>query len=192
MQLTITGRNLEVTAALRSYAAEKLGKLEKFLDAITAAHVMLSVEKYRQIVEVTLRVRDLTVRAEESTPDMYASLDLVVDKIERQICRYKERIIRHWARGGDRLAGGGERSTGGGGLRRGAGAALAEEPQEEAAPRVVKVKRFALKPATVDEAILQMDLLGHTFFVFRNALSGQVNVLYRRRDGQYGLIEPEG
>lgn len=191
MQLTITGRNLEVTAALRTYAAEKLGKVEKFLDAITAAHVILSVEKYRQIAEVTLRVRDLTIRAEESTPDMYASLDLVVDKIERQIRRYKERIIRHWARG-DRLARGAEWPAGGGGPRRGAGVALVEEPQEEAAPRVVKVKRFALKPATVDEALLQMNLLGHTFFVFRNALSEQVNVLYRRRDGQYGLIEPEG
>jgi putative sigma-54 modulation protein len=184
MQLSITGRNLEVTEALRNYAAEKLGKVEKFLDAVTAAHVILSVEKYRQIAEVTLRVRDLTIRAEESTPDMYSSLDLVADKIERQIQRYKGRIIRHWARGGERAAGGGS-------LRRGAGAALVEEAEEESAPRVVKVKRFTMKPATVDEAILQMNLLGHTFFVFQNALSEQVNVLYRRRDGQYGLIEPE-
>ena len=183
MQLSITGRNLEVTEALRNYAAEKLGKVEKFLDASMAAHVILSVEKYRQIAEVTLHVRDLTIRAEESTPDMYSSLDLVVEKIERQIRRHKGRIIRHWARGGERAAGGGS-------LRRGAAAALVEEP-EEAAPGVVKVKRFAMKPATVDEAILQMNLLGHTFFVFQNALSEQVNVLYRRHDGQYGLIEPE-
>ncbi|MBI3081002.1 MAG: ribosome-associated translation inhibitor RaiA [candidate division NC10 bacterium] len=184
MQLSITGRNLEVTEALRNYAAEKLGKVKKFLDAVTAAHVILSVEKYRQIAEVTLRVRDLTIRAEESTPDMYSSLDLVVDKIERQIRRYKGRIVRHWARGGER----GIREGGG---RRASGAPPAQEPEEESAPRVVKVKRFAMKPATVDEAILQMNLLGHTFFVFQNALSEQVNVLYRRHDGQYGLIEPE-
>ncbi len=181
MHVTITGRNLEVTTALRRYAAEKLGKVEKFLDTSMTAHVVLSVEKYRQIAEVTLRARDLTIRAEESTPDLYASLDLVVDKIERQIQRYKGRIIRHWARGVAR----------GGGPRRGAVAALAEEPEEESAPRVVKVKRFAIKPATVDEALLQMNLLGHAFFVFQNAVSDQVNVLYRRHDGQYGLIEPE-
>ena len=183
MQLSITGRNLEVTEALRTYAAEKLGKVKKFLDGITAAHVILSVEKYRQIAEVTLHVRDLTIRAEESTPDLYSSINLVVDKIERQIRRHKERIIRHWTRGGERAAAGG--------LRRGAVAALVEEPEEESAPRVVKVKRFAIKPATVDEAILQMNLLGHSFFVFQNAVSDQVNVLYRRHDGQYGLIEPE-
>jgi putative sigma-54 modulation protein len=181
LSLTITGRNLEVTAALRRYAAEKLGKVEKFLDTSMTAHVVLSVEKYRQIAEVTLHARDLTIRAEESTPDLYASLDLVVDKIERQLQRYKGRIIRHWARG----------AAGGGGPRRGAAATLAEEPEDESAPRVVKVKRFAIKPATVDEALLQMNLLGHAFFVFQNAVSDQVNVLYRRHDGQYGLIEPE-
>ena len=185
MHVTITGRNLEVTTALRRYAAEKLAKVEKFLDTSMTAHLVLSVEKYRQIAEVTLRARDLTIRAEESTPDLYASLDLVVNKIERQLQRYKRRIIRHWARG----------AAGGGGPRRGAAAALAEEPEEEpeeeSAPRVVKVKRFAIKPATVDEALLQMNLLGHAFFVFQNAVSDQVNVLYRRHDGEYGLIEPE-
>ncbi len=174
MQLTVTGRNLEVTDSLRAYAEEKLRRLTKYLENIVTVHVVLSVEKHRQITEVTLRVRDLTIRAEESTEDLYSSIDLVMEKLERQILRYKERIVHHMARVGGRgereavVAGGGE------------------------APRVVKTKRFAVKPAEVDEAILQMDLLGHAFYVFRNASTDEVNVVYRRRDGNYGLIEPEG
>jgi putative sigma-54 modulation protein len=174
MQLTVTGRNLEVTDSLRAYAEEKLRRLTKYLENIVTVHVVLSVEKHRQITEVTLRVRDLTIRAEESTDDLYSSIDLVMEKLERQILRYKERIVHHMARVGSReepeavVSGGGE------------------------GPRVVKTKRFAVKPAEVDEAILQMDLLGHAFYVFRNASTDEVNVVYRRRDGNYGLIEPEG
>lgn len=173
MQLSVKGRNLEVTEALRQYAQEKLGRLTKYLDTIVTATVVLSVEKHRQIAEVTLRVRDLTIRAEESTEDLYASIDLVAEKLERQIVRYKERIVGHAVRGGSREL----REEGG----------TAEEPQ----PRVMKAKRFAMKPAEVEEAIMQMELLGHTFYVFRNARTEEVNVLYRRHDGHYGLIEPE-
>ncbi len=172
MQLTVTGRNLEVTDALRAYAEEKLRRLTKYLENIVTVHVVLSVEKHRQIAEVTLRVRDLTVRAEESTDDLYSSIDLVMEKLERQILRYKERIVDHMAR----TVGRAERA--------------ATNPGGEV-PRVVKTKRFAVKPAEVDEAILQMDLLGHAFYVFRNASTDEVNVVYRRRDGNYGLIEPE-
>ena len=174
MQLSLSGRNLEITEALRMYAEEKLGRLTKYLGTIVAAHVVLSVEKHRQIAEVTLRVRDLTIRAEESTQDLYSSIDLVVEKLERQILRYKERIVAHEARGGGRET----RATG---------------PKEmiDEEPTVVKTKRFAVKPAEVEEAMLQMNLLGHSFYVFRNARTDEVNVLYRRRDGNYGLIEPE-
>ncbi len=173
MQLTVTGRNLEVTDALRAYAEEKLRRLTKYLESIVTVHVVLSVEKHRQIAEVTLRVRDLTIRAEESTDDLYSSIDLVMEKLERQILRYKERIVDHMAR----AAGREERA--------------AAAPGGGEARRVVKTKRFAVKPAEVDEAILQMDLLGHAFYVFRNASTDEVNVVYRRRDGNYGLIEPE-
>ena len=174
MHLSVKGRNLEVTDALRTYAEEKVQRMGKYLEGIVSGSVVLSVEKHRQIAEVTLRVRDLTVRAEESTDDLYSSIDLVAEKLERQILRYKERIMAHAARGGNRGGRGGEAS-----------------PAGEEEPQVVKTKRFAVKPAAVDEAILQMNLLGHNFYVFRNAATEEVNVIYRRRDGHYGLIEPE-
>jgi len=174
MQLSVTARNLEITPALRSYAEEKLTRLTKYLEHIVTGHVVLSVNKHRQTAEVTLRVRDLTIRAEEESDDLYSSIDLVVEKLERQILRYKERIMTH-----------GARNT----LRGNRASAEAPSPEEE--PRVVKTKRFAVKPAPLDEAIMQMNLLGHNFYVFRNSATEEVNVLYRRRDGHYGLIEPE-
>ncbi len=170
MQLSVKGKNLEVTDAIRAYAEEKVGRMERYLDHIVSGTVFLGVEKHRQLAEVTLRVRDLTIRAEESTDDLYTSIDLVAEKLERQIVRYKERIAAHMGRTGGRD----------------------EAPPRGAAeePRVVKTKRFAVKPAEVEEAILQMNLLGHNFYVFRNARTEEVNVVYRRRDGHYGLIEP--
>ncbi len=175
MQLSVKGRNLEVTDALRTYAEEKVQRMGRYLEGIGAGHVVLSVEKHRQIAEVTLRVRDLTVRAEESTDDMYSSIDLVAEKLERQILRHKERLVAHM----DRPAHREERP-------------MAPPVGASDAPRVVKTKRFAVKPAEVEEAVLQMELLGHSFYVFRNARTDEVNVVYRRRDGHYGLIEPEG
>ncbi len=174
MQFSVTARNVEITPALRAYAEEKLNRLTRYLENIVTLHVVLSVNKHRQTAEVTLRVRDLTIRAEEEGDDLYSSIDLVAEKLERQILRYKERILAHAARGGNR------------GSRSASGAPVAEEE-----PRVVKTKRFAVKPVGVDEAILQMNLLGHNFYVFRNATTEQVNVIYRRQDGHYGLIEPE-
>ncbi len=174
MQFSVTARNLEITPALRAYAEEKLSRLTRYLEHIVTLHVVLSVNKHRQIAEVTLRVRDLTIRAEEEGNDLYSSIDLVAEKLERQILRYKERILAHSARGGN---------------RGGRNAIVAPVAEEE--PRVVKTKRFAVKPVGVDEAILQMNLLGHNFYVFRNSTTEEVNVIYRRRDGHYGLIEPE-
>ena len=174
MQLSVKGRNLEITPAIRAYAEEKLNRLTRYLENIVSMHVVLSVFKHRQIAEVTLRVRDLTIRAEEEGDDLYSSIDLVVEKLERQILRYKERIMAHANRGGNR-----------------GGRADVAAPAGEEEPRVVRTKRFAVKPAAVDEAILQMNLLGHSFYVFRNANTEEVNVIYRRRDGHYGLIEPE-
>ena len=174
MQLSVKGRNLEVTDALRTYAEEKVQRMGRYLEGIGSGNVVLSVEKHRQIAEVTLRVRDLTVRAEESTDDLYSSIDLVAEKLERQILRYKERIVAHM----DRPAHREERQ-------------MVQSVPASDGPLVVKTKRFAVKPAQVEEAILQMDLLGHNFYVFRNAQTDEVNVVYRRRDGHYGLIEPE-
>lgn len=172
MQIFLTGRNLEVTEALRRYAEEKVGRLQKYLEKITSAHIVLSLQKYRQIAEVTLRVRDLTIRGEESTEDLYSSIDLVVEKLERQLQKYKGKLVSQGNRS--------ERTQG-----------TVTSPEEDEEPQVVKTKRFAMKPMSLNEAILQMDLLGHNFYVFRNAYSDEVNVLYRRSEGNYGLIEPE-
>ena len=178
MQITITARNLEITEAIRRYAEEKIARLQKFVDQITSVHIILSVEKHRQIAEVTLHVRELTIRGEESSTSLYSAIDLVADKIERQILRYKEKIVEHSGRGLSRLRSMEEMAPAEG------------ESFSEDDPRIVKTKRFAMKPLSPDEAAIQMSLLGHTFFVFRNARTQEVNVLYRRRDGDYGLIEP--
>ncbi|MDD5559673.1 ribosome-associated translation inhibitor RaiA [Candidatus Methylomirabilis sp.] len=178
MQITITTRNIENTEALKRYAEEKIARLQKFVDQITSVHIILSVEKHRQIAEVTLHVRELTIRGEESSTDLYSAIDLVADKIERQILRYKEKIVDHSGRGLGRLRSKEETVS------------AEAEPSWEEGPRIVKTKHFAMKPLSPDEAAIQMDLVGHNFFVFRNARTQEVNVLYRRRDGDYGLIEP--
>jgi len=178
MQITITTRNLENTEALKRYAEEKIARLQKFVDQITSVHVVLSVEKHRQIAEVTLHVREHTIRGEESSADLYSAIDLVADKIERQILRYKEKVVDHSGRGAGRSRSKEELVS-----------TEAESFLEEG-PSIVKTKSFAIKPLHPDEAAVHMDLLSHNFFVFRNAQTQEVNVLYRRRDGDYGLIEP--
>ncbi len=180
MQITITARNLEITEPIRRYAEEKISRLQKFVNQITSVHVVLSVEKHRQIAEVTLHVREHTIRGEESSTDLYSAIDLVADKIERQILRYKEKIVDHSGRGLGRSHAPEEIGP------------AESEPLSEDGPHIVKTKRFAMKPLSPDEAAMQMSLLGHNFFVFRNAQTQEVNVLYRRYDGDYGLIEPAG
>lgn len=177
MQLALRGKNIEVTPSLRAYVARKLEKLDKYFAQPLLAQVALAVEKDRHIVEVTIPIDSLLLRAEEATDDMYASVDLVVDKLERQIHKLKTRLHRK--------------------LRRDDTLRIADLPQgeqvaaEDEEPRVVRTKRFPLKPMTVDEAIVRMELLGHDFYVFRNAETEEVNVVYRRRAGHYGLIEPQ-
>lgn len=175
MQVKVTGRHVEVSPALRAYAEEKIARLERYVDKIVDAHLILTIEKYRHIAEVTLHANGITIRGEEESGDMYSSLDLVIDKIERQVRRYKERIskkpLRH------------ERVE----IKGKAEATATEEAPE---PRIFKTKRFALKPMTSEEAIMHMELVGHDFFVYRSAQTEEVNVVYRRKDGNYGLIEP--
>lgn len=178
MHMTMTTRNVENTEALKRYAEEKIGRLQKFVDQITSAHIILSIQKHRQIAEVTLHVRELTIRGEETSDNLYSAIDLVADKLERQILRYKEKIVGHSGRGAARL--------------RSREETLSEETESlsDDTARIVRTKQFAMKPLAPDEAAIQMTLLGHTFFVFRNAQTQEVNVLYRRHDGDYGLIEP--
>ena len=175
MNISVRGRNIEVTDALVNHAKKKLGKLSRYL-ADAETQVVLSVIRDEHIVEVTVLMNGLILRGEESTNDMYASIDLVVDKLERQVAKYKTRLNKSLRQRG---------------LRAISGRLAGVEQQDEEEPKVVKTKRFPLKPMDLEEAILQMNLLGHDFFVFANAETETVNVLYRRKDGNYGLIDPE-
>jgi len=171
MKVKISGKNIAVTDALKDYAQKKVGKIGKFFEGDVEAQVTINVEKDRHIVEVTIPVNGMILRGETETHDMYSSIDLVVEKIEKQIDKYKAKIGRN--------------------LRITPIKFLGDNLKDEEHPEVVKVKRFAIKPMDVEEAIMQMDLLGHDFFVFLNADTNETNVVYRRRDGKYGLIEPE-
>ncbi|WP_031514044.1 ribosome hibernation-promoting factor, HPF/YfiA family [Desulfofalx alkaliphila] len=173
MKVNVRGKNIEVTPALREYVEKRIGKLEKFLEGVEEAQVKLVVEKENHKVEVTIPIQGMILRGEEATGDMYASTDLVLEKLEKQIEKYKGKLGKRGRNGGDKVV-----------------KAPAGEPAEDG-PKVVKTKRFAIKPMPVDEAIMQMNLLGHSFFVFSNAETEQVNVVYLRKDGNYGLIEPE-
>ena len=177
MNINIKSRNLEVTTAIREYLEKKLTKLEKLIDADEAL-VTLSVTKERRRVEVTIPLKNgIILRGAEEGYDMYASIDSVAEKLESQIRRYKTRLSRK-----------------GHGTARGAEFnAMVNQPpaEEEESELPVKVKRFPVKPIPVEEAIMQMNLLGHNFFVFQNADTGNVNVVYRRNDGDFGLLEPE-
>lgn len=181
MEITVRGKNLELTPALRQYAEKRMSKIERFFDDVpVSANAVISAERGRYIVEVTVSVNGILLRGEEATGDAFASVDLVLEKLEKQIEKFKTRITRR-LRVARRAA------------ERAEAPAPAVEPSEEETerPRVVRVKRFAFKPMSVEEAILQMDLLGHDFFVFTNAETDRVSIVYRRRDGNYGLIEPE-
>jgi len=175
MKFIISGKNIEVTAALKEMVIKKIGRLEKFFHPNTEVKATMSVEKMRHILEVTISSNGLILRAEESTSDMYTSIDKVVDVIERQIVKNKTRLEKKLK----------------------AEAIKAEnvpsfsEIEEESDYKLVRSKKFAIKPMAVEEAILQMNLLGHQFFMFSNADTNQVNLVYKRKDGDYGLIEPE-
>ena len=173
MNVIVNGRHLEVTPALKTYAEEKVRKFERYLSDISEAVVTLSIEKkYRHKAEVLLRVNGYLIQAEGVTDEIYASIDEVSEKLERQVKKYKEKLVSH---------------------RKGA-AKPAEDTGKAALPhetgRIIKNKRFELKPMSPDEASMQMELLDKDFFVFINDISSDINVIYRRRDGNFGLIEP--
>lgn len=178
MEITVRGKNIEATEALVDYAHKKVNKLAKYLNRPKEAQVVLSVIRNEHIVEVTVILNGIILRGEESTGDMYASIDMVVSKLEKQLVKYKTRLGKSLRQQGLRALGEKLAST----------EAKEKEAEED---RVVKTKRFPLKPMHLEEAIMQMNLLGHDFFVFANAETETVNVLYRRKDGDYGLIQPE-
>ena len=169
MRYTITGRNIEVTPGLKAAVEKKIGKLEHFFTPDTEVIVALSAQKDRQKIEVTIPVKGNTIRAEESSSDMYVSIDLVEEIIERQIRRYRKKLID----------------------KKQAAISFSQAFIEDDEIQIVKTKKFAIKPAIPEEACLQMEMLGHNFYVFLNADTDQVNVVYKRKNGTYGLIEPE-
>lgn len=186
MKIFVKGRNLRVTPALQAYVEEKIGHLEHYLDPILDAHVTLRTERKLQIVDVVLNLKHYLMKAEERSPDMYASIDLVRDRLEQQIRKYK---TRHWSH----HTGNGKAASPGRATRsatRRAPAADAADDGSDKQLRIVRSKRIALKPLSAQDAMRQMDLLGHDFFVFINDETGAINVLYKRRSGQLGLIEP--
>lgn len=178
MKFNIRGERIEVTEALKEYVEKKLSKLERYFETppTTDVNVTLSVVKGLQAVEVTIPLTGVMLRAEEKNSDMYASIDLVIDKLERQIRKHKTKVNRKIRQEG------GIRDI----LKVDAPAFYEDEDDYE----LVRTKQFMLKPMDIDEAILQMNMVGHSFFVFANSNTEQVNVVYKRNDGKYGLIEP--
>lgn len=173
MRFIITGRNIDITEGLKSAVEEKLGKLDRFFAPETEVNVTLSVEKERQKIEVTIPVKGNIIRSEQVSSDMYVSIDLVEEVIERQLKKYKNKIVDKQQNA----------------------AAFAQEYVEkdydDDEVKIIRTKRFGIKPMDPEEACVQMELLGHNFFVFCNAETDQVNVVYKRKGNTYGLIEPE-
>jgi len=205
MRTQIKGRNVTVTDALQDYAEDKVARVHKLLqqrkiDEVTRVELELKVEKNPSIpepsiAEATIFTRGPVIRARERSDDMYAAIDLVTDKLMRRVKKYHDKTHGKTRKGHEKLivaaepAPPAEGEPGPVAAAAVVGAELAgEEPGDNG--RVVKVKQFALKPMSVDEATLQLELVGHDFFVFQNAETARTNVLYRRRDGHYGLIEP--
>ena len=175
MRFTITGRNLDITDGLRSAVENKLGKLEKYFDKDVSVNVTLSVEKERQKIEVTIPVKGSIIRSEQTSSDMYVSIDLVEEVIERQLKKYKNKIIQSKQNASSSFT----------------KDYIDNEYEEDAEIKIVRSKRFGIKPMDPEEACIQMELLGHNFYVFSNAETGEVNVVYKRKGNTYGLIEPE-
>lgn len=174
MRYIISGKNIDVTEGLKEAVYEKIGKLERYFTDDTEVQVTFSVEKERQKIEVTIPMKGNIIRAEEESTDMYVSIDLVEEIIERQLRKYKNKIV--------------DRKQSGIGLNQ---AFIEEEVVDDEEIQIIRSKRFAIKPMDAEEACIQMELLGHDFFVFRNSETDEVNVVYKRKKNSYGLIEPE-
>ncbi len=176
MRITVSGKNINVTEALKERVSKKLSKFERYFGPNTEAHATLSVERNRHIIEVTIPFNGVILRGEEATEDMYSSIDNVVEKLERQMRRQKTKL---------------ERRNKDANIRFENWAPMQEDDNEDGEAKIVRMKRFAMKPMPIEEAAMQMELIGHNFFVFSNAETEEVNVIYKRKDGNYGLIEPE-
>ena len=174
IKFIIIGRNIDITEGLKSAVQEKLGKLERYFTPETEIHVTLSVEKDRQKIEVTIPVKGNIIRSEQVSSDMYVSIDLVEEVIERQLRKYKTKIVNQQQAGGNFQK-----------------EFVEDEFLEDEEVNIIRTKKFGIKPMYPEDACVQMELLGHNFYVFRNAETDEVNVVYKRKGNTYGLIEPE-
>ena len=174
MKITISGKNIDVTEGLRAAVQDKLGKLERYFTPDTEVIVTLSVEKERQKIEVTIPGKGGIIRSEQVSNDMYVSIDLVEEVIERQLRKYKTKIV--------------DKKQESGNFQK---AYIENDYMEDEEIRIIRSKKFGMKPMFPEDACVQMELLGHNFYVFRNAETDEVNVVYKRKGNTYGLIEPE-
>lgn len=180
MQVSVTFRSMESKEVWREYVQEKISKLKKYLDYPLEAGVVLTTEKHRQIAEVNLVANRLTLNAREETEDMFSAIDGVMEKLERQLLKYKEKIKRH--KGNANLPEASWRMN----------VYAAESFEGGTEPKLIRTKKLQVKPMSVEEAALQMELLNNDFYIFTNIASKNLNVIYRMKDGDYGLIEPQG
>lgn len=179
MNLNYTGKNMDLTDALRDVTEKKMAKIDKYFQKDIEGNVTFSSETNRKIIEVTIYLPGTIIRAEESSDDMYASIDKAVDVLERQVRKYKTRLQNKYK----------NTET----IRFENLTPLSEEEkgEEDDSPKIVRRKSFVLKPMLEEEAVLQMELLGHNFFIYMDGETGDTNIVYKRKDGNYGLIEPE-
>ena len=175
MKFIISGKNIDISQGLRDAVEDKIGKLEKYFKPDTEVHVTLSVEKERQKIEVTIPVKGNIIRSEQVSSDMYVSIDLVEEIIERQLKKFKSKLIDQKQHAASVFK----------------QDFIEKDYMDEEEVKIIRTKKFDVKPMYPEDACIQMELLGHGFFIFVNAESDQVNVVYRRKGGTYGLIEPE-
>ncbi len=177
MQIEVSFRKMEQSDALRSYVEDKLSKVLKPLIEPVSAQVVFQVEKYRHISKVTVTANGIIIKGKEETNDMYSSIDLVLDKLDRQVKKYREKIVKHGDRNQIRVF-------------KASHSVISEPEIPETPDDMIKHKDITLKPMSVDEAVMQMELMNKNFLLFNNSHSSQLNVIYVRDDGRYGLIEP--
>lgn len=188
MLITVKGKNVQVTDALKQYAEKKVQKLERYFHEIKEAQVIQSVQKGWHIVEVQLEGDGILLRGEERSNDMYASIDMVVDKLERRVQKFKGKLIGKSTEKRPKTKEAEREQI----VAEAMGAETLEEPtDDDFEPRIVRTKRFVIKAMSPEEAANQMELLHHDFFVFINEENDKTNIIYRRKDGHYGLIDPE-
>jgi putative sigma-54 modulation protein len=175
MKVNVIGKNIEITEALKNIIEKKVSKLDKYFNPDVEAQATLGVQKNRHTIEITIPFNGVVLRAEEQNEDMYIAIDIVADKLERQLRKHKTKLEKR-----NHVA-----------SLKFKGTQQLNNVEEDTEPEIVKTKKFAIKPMSAEEAVLQMELVGHSFFVYMRDDSSEVNVVYKRKDGDYGLIEPE-